>query len=63
MFTVEQRSVWVEPCSTLHEAMLQGGDSVSHSDSGLANSTSLPASRTVTSVTTLTKIIHPVSLR
>ena len=66
MFTVAQRSVWVEPCSTLHETRLQGGDSVSHSASGLANSTSLPASVSVhclTSVTTVTKITHPVSLR
>ena len=62
MFTVEQSSVWVEPCSTLHEVRLQGGDSVSHSASGLANSTSLSAGVNVhclTSVTTVTKITHP----
>ena len=62
MFTVEQRSFWVEPCSTLHEAMLQGEDCLSHSDSGLASSTSLPASGNVASVTTVTKIAHPASL-
>lgn len=53
MFTVEQRPFWVEPCSTLHEAMQQGGDSVSHSDSGLANSTSLPASGNAIRVTSV----------